>query len=88
MLYRREFLRITVGLSCLQPDNAPTQDAKRSLPQDLTTPPVDLIQKLLFSFVMKPYFKLTKTKVGSGVRKVPKLCNTNLKEEELWCVTL
>ena len=48
--YRKSFLRKMVGLGFLNPTNAPTEEAKKALPNDLEPPPTEVIQKTILIF--------------------------------------
>ena len=48
--YRAKFLRRMVGLGFLNPNNAPTEEAKVALPSDLTAPHPDVIDKTIVLF--------------------------------------
>ena len=48
--YRKEFLRKMVGLGFLNENNAPTDKAKQSLPQDLRCPSQDVLDKTVSFF--------------------------------------
>ena len=48
-----------VSLGFLNPDNAPTNEAKAALPTDITSPSSDIIDKLYFCFMTRLQFKET-----------------------------
>ena len=48
--YRKTFLRRMVALGFLNIENAPTDDAKKALPPDLTCPPTDVLDKTVVFF--------------------------------------
>ena len=48
--YRNSCLRKMVELGFLNPDNAPTEDAKKALPSDIETPCPELIEKTVILF--------------------------------------
>ena len=48
--YRIKFLRRMVCLGFLNPDNAPTEEAKIALPSDLHAPPTEVIEKTIVLF--------------------------------------
>ncbi len=48
--YRKRFLRRIVSLGFLNSDNAPTDDAKKALPTDITSPSLNVIDKTVFLF--------------------------------------
>ena len=48
--YRTKFLRRMVGLVFLNPENAPTEEAKNALPVDLHSPPREIIDKTVVLF--------------------------------------
>ena len=48
--YRTKFLRRMVSLGFLNPDNAPTDEAKNALPSDLSPPSAEVIEKTVVLF--------------------------------------
>ena len=47
---QRKFLRRMASLGFLNSDNAPTDDAKKALPTDITSPSLNVIDKIVFLF--------------------------------------
>lgn len=64
--YTKQFLRKMVGLGFLQPDNAPTEESKSALPDNLETPSAERIEKTVL-FHDETIFHASEDQLSSGV---------------------
>ena len=62
--YRKLFLRKMVGLGFLNPSNAPTEEAKKVLPNDLEPPPAEIIHKTVLIFHDETTFQANRQFLG------------------------
>ena len=72
--YRTKFVRRMVSLGFLNPDNAPTDEAKNALPSDVGPPLAEVIEKTVVLFLDETRFKQSKTNLHSGLRRGQVLC--------------
>ena len=67
--YRTKFLRRMVSLGFLNPDNAPTDEAKNTLPSDLGPPPAEVIEKTVVLFHDETTFQANEDKLTLWAEK-------------------
>ena len=77
--YRTKFLRRMVSLGFLNPDNAPTDEAKNALPSDLGPPPAEVIEKTVVLFHDETTFQAIKSQPTIWAEKGDKCYASEVK---------
>lgn len=84
---RKKIIRKMVKIGFLHFTNAPTEQARQSLPGDVDPPILKRREKLSLSFMTRPFSPM-RTKLSNGEWKEQKWWSQNQEGQGSWCQTL